>query len=239
MVRLIITILLAIASITSMKSFKQYLAESPEKQNQEEDDPFGGNETVRRLYGAIVSAEHEGEKIEDPYAFNEKLFIRTRAGGGKSTAYGPAQITYSTAKGFLKTQPNLFAKNPDYTNAFIAQGGKMLKADVKDKKYGLGCVGDLCAPENNKKYQQMAAAIILGKAKEKKIDLSKDLSDQDLNKFIGYWRGADEKADPRYFATLRKAYRGSKVKTAMAPQPPQLLSLPTTPAPQNNSIEQT
>lgn len=239
MVRLIITILLAIASITSMKSFKQYLAESSEKQNQEEDDPFGGNETVRRLYGAIVSAEHEGEKIEDPYAFNEKLYIRTKAGGGKSTAYGPAQITYSTAKGFLKTQPKLFADNTEYMNSYITQGGRMLKADVKDKKYGLGCVGDLCAPEHHKKYQKMAAGVILGKAKEKKIDLSKDLSDKDLDTFIAYWRGADEKADPRYFKTVRKTYRGNKVKTAMAPQPPQLLSLPTTPAPQNNSIEQT
>lgn len=217
-----------------MKTFKEYLTESPIEQTQQNDDPFGENKQIKNLYGAIVAAEHEGAQVEDPFAFDKKLYIRTKAGGGKSTAYGPAQITVSTAKGFKKTQPELFKDIEDYTNQYVAQGNKMLKADVKDPTYGLGCVGDLCNPQQHTDYQKLSSAIIQGKAKEKNIDLSKPISDQQLNTFIQSWRGVDENADSRYFKRFREAF-----KKAGAPQEPQQSSKPTTPVPQNNSKPQT
>lgn len=230
MVQKIILTIFLIASITPMKSFKQYFTEANQNTKQNvSDDPFGGNEQIKKLYGAIVASEHEAAQIKDPYAFDEKLYIRTKAGGGTSTAYGPTQITVSTAKGFKKTQPQLFKGIESYTDQYIDQGTKFLKAKTKDPKYGLGCKGDLCAPEQNVNYQKLSSAIIQGKAKEKKLDLSKPLSDDQLNTFIQYWRGADEKTDPRYYKRFRESFKGQPVKTATVPQQPQKSSPSTTP----------
>jgi hypothetical protein len=221
-----------------MEKVKQLKGDSNQKQDpinsKEEDDPFGGNEQVKRLYGAIVGAEHEGEQVQNPFEFNQKLYIRTRAGGGASSAYGPTQITRNTARGFLKTQPELFKDIQDYTQQFIDQGSKFLSADPKDTTYGLGCVGDLCDPKYHSSYQKLSAAIIRGKAKEKKIDLDKPISDSDLNNFIGWWRGATEKDDPRYFKAFRERF-----KTVETPQQPQKSSSRTTPVPPNTSTSQT
>jgi len=74
----------------------------------------------------------------------------------------------------------------------------------------------LCDEKQHSNYQKMAAAVIKGKAKEKGIDLTKPLSDQDLSTFVGYWRGADEKADPRYFKAFRESF-----KKESAPAQPQ------------------
>lgn len=215
-----------------MKSFKQFFIEST--QDQLQNDPFGGNKRIKKLYGAIVSAEHEAAKLADPYAFDKSVYIRTRAGGGTSSAYGPAQITRNTARGFFNQNPNLFKGVEDYTKQYIDQGNKFLKAKTDDPTYGLGCVGDLCDPKYHEKYQQMTAAIIMGKAKEQNIDLSKDLSDEDLNKFITSWRGANEKQDPRYFKRVREFFK----KEDTVPQPQQSSSA-TTLVPPNNSKRQT
>lgn len=229
---LIIALILGIAN-NNMKTFKQYLSENFQTTEVKVDDPFEGNAQLRALYGGIVGAEHTSSKIKDPYAYNPQLFIRTKAGGGKSSAYGPVQITSSTAKGFMKTQPQLFKGVEDYTKQFVDQGTKFLKSDVKDPKYGLGCVGDLCDEKHNVNYQRMAVAVIKGKAKEKGLDLTKSLSDQDLSTFVGYWRGADEKADPRYFKAFREAFKtGSPQAQPVGP------SSQTTQASANSSILQ-
>lgn len=192
-----------------MKTFKQFLLENLDNStnNTEIDDPFEGNQQLKALYSGFVGAEHTSEKIEDPYAFNPKLFVRTRAGGGASSAYGPVQMTASTVKGFMKTQPDLFKTIKPYADQFVEQGTKMLKADDKDPKYGLGCVGDLCDEKHNINYQKMATAVIKGKAKEKGIDISKPLSDKDLNTLVSYWRGATEQQDPRYFKAFRESFK--------------------------------
>jgi len=232
--RLIITLFLTIASI-NMKTFKEYLMEDSQVSptTAPVEDPFEGNSQIKTLYGAIVGAEHTASKVSDPFAFNKNLYIRTKAGGGKSTAYGPVQITGSTARGFLKTQPQLFKGIEDYTNKFVAQGSKMLKSDIKDPKYGLGCVGDLCDESQNANYQRMAAAVIKGKAKEKGLDLTKPLSDQDLSTFVGYWRGANETQDPRYYQAFREGF-----KKGSAPAQPQQPSEQTKKEPASSSTLQ-
>jgi len=234
---IIIALVLTMASI-NMKSFKQYLIEdsqiTPAPKAPVVEDPFEGNPQLRSIYGGIVGAEHTASNVDDPFAFNKGLYIRTKAGAGKSSAYGPVQITASTAKGFMKTQPNLFKGIEDYSNQFVTQGNRMLKADVKDPKYGLGCVGDLCDEKQHLNYQKMAVAIIKGKAKEKGLDLTKPLSDQDISTFVGYWRGADEKTDPRYFKSFREGFK----KVSAPAQPPQS-SQQTTKEPVSSSTLQT
>jgi hypothetical protein len=233
----IITLVLGMAN-NNMLTFKQYLIENSETpanfKTPAIQDPFEGNDQLKSIYRGIVGAEHTAAKVEDPFAFNKNLYIRTKAGGGKSSAYGPVQITASTAKGFMKTQPKLFKGIEDYTNQFVTQGSKMLKADIKDPKYGLGCVGDLCDEKQHLNYQKMAVAIIKGKAKEKGLDLTKPLSDQDLSTFVGYWRGADEKSDPRYFKSFREGF-----KKVSAPAQPQQLYQQTTKEPESFSTLQT
>lgn len=231
----IISLLLGIAN-TNMKSFKQYLFEDAQNTQvqPEVDDPFEGNPQLKSLYGGFVNAEHTGSKIKDPFAFNPQIFVRTRAGGGKSSAYGPVQITGSTVRGFMKTQPDLFKTIKPYADQFVAQGSRMLKSDIKDPKYGLGCTGDLCDEKQHANYQKLAVAIIKGKAKEKGLDLSKPLSDQQVNTLVTSWRGADEKADPRYYGAFREGF-----KMGSPQQPPAAPSSQTTPAPVNSSTSQT
>jgi hypothetical protein len=222
-----------------MKSFKNFLIEmAPPSTQQSNDDPFGGNEQIKKLYGAIVAAEHESAQPKDPYAFDKNLYIRTKAGGGKSSAYGPTQITGSTAKGFMKTQPQLFKGIEGYAKQYGEQGSKFLKSNVKDPKYGLGCVGDLCDEKYHNDYQKLSSAVIQGKAKEKKLDLTKPLSDEGLNTFIQYWRGADEKSDSRYFKKFRESFKGSGVKKESLPQQPQQPLKQTTQAPKKPSTLQ-
>ena len=231
---LIIALLLGIAN-NNMKTFKEYLLENSNNPTTkvEVDDPFEGDQQLKALYSGFVGAEHTSEKIANPLAFNPKLFVRTRAGGGKSSAYGPVQMTASTVKGFMKTQPDLFKTIKPYADQFVAQGTKMLKADVKDSKYGLGCVGDLCDEKHNVNYQKMAVAVIKGKAKEKGIDLSKPLSDRDRDNLVSYWRGATEQQDPRYFKTFREAF-----KTGSPQAKPVDPSSQTTQAPASSSTLQ-
>lgn len=188
----------------TIKSFKQFLLEEDAKVKK---DPFGGNPQIKRIYGAIAMAEHEAAKIKDPYKYDERLFIRTSAGKGTSSAYGPVQITRNTARGFFKQNPKLFQGNEDYTEKFIKQGDKFLKSQTNDPTYGTGCVGDLCDEKYHEQYQELASSIIKGKAKEKNIDLSKPISDDDLTTFVGHWRGETETNDPRYYRAFRQAYK--------------------------------
>lgn len=175
------------------------------------EDPFGGNETVKRLYGAFAAAEHRGAKVENPFEFNEKLFIRTR-GDKSSSAYGPVQMTTSTVSGFLKNNPNDFKGIEDYTQKFIQQGRKMLKAKEGDPNYSLGCKGDLCDAKYNTEHQRMAAAVIRGKMREVKVDPDKPISAEDLDKVVDHWRygsgsgKSTKQSDKAYHDAFMAAY---------------------------------
>jgi len=169
-------------------------------------DHFGG-EHIRKLYGAVMSAEHRGRGITDPFAFDERLYIRTKDKSGKSSAYGPVQITRNTARGFLKQNPELFKGNEDYVNKFVEQGSKMLKSKVTDPVYGAGCKGDLCSEQYNTNYQAMASGIMRGKMKELKLDDTRDLTPEERERFITSWRGTTRKQDPAYFAAIDAAFK--------------------------------
>lgn len=196
--------------------------EEPKKQEKPaEDDPFGGNDQIRKMYGAIVASEHTASKVKDPFTYDERLYIRTQDKSGKSSAYGPLQIVRNTARGFFRNNPELFKGNEEYAKKFIEQGDKFLKAGKSnDELYGPGCVGDLCGEEHHANYQKLGAAIIRGKAKELKIDLEKPMSEQDTNRFVEYWRGVSEKEDPRYFREFRAAFTPKAPAPAPAPISP-------------------
>ena len=167
---------------------------------------FGGAHNVK-LYQALVAGEHRGTDIGNGLDYDPAQYIRTRDKSGKSTAYGPAQITKSTAAGFLKTQPDLFKGQEDYVKQYVAQGQSMLGNVKEGDPCGPGGCGSLSEEKYHKPYQQMTVGVIRGKQRELKIDDTKPMSAQDRERFIQSWRGASRQEDPGYYAAIDAAYK--------------------------------
>lgn len=103
---------------------------SVERQQLPQED--AGLETSK-WFKAVNAAEMTGIPAEEQW-------IRTRAVGSSSSAYGPAQLTKSLAEGYLVTNPDLFDdEEKAYMKRFIDQGEKFLKYGGGDwKKYDKG-----------------------------------------------------------------------------------------------------
>ena len=163
------------------------------------------NEHIKRLYGAVVHAEHRGH-VTDPYAYDKNLSIRTRSGGGASSSYGPLQMNTSVS-GFLD-------KSDPYHSAFLKQLKKMNKPNKNHPTYGLGKQGDLSGPENHAAYQKMGERVILGKLREalgKTFNKAKQLTKEQLDRFITHWNvglGSGKTPEKWYSDTIHKHYYG-------------------------------
>lgn len=176
--------------------------------------PIGSDKAID-LYKSLSSAETGGL---------DNRFIRTKAAeAGPSTAYGPAQITYSLAKDFAKNHPELFTeKERDYLERFTAQGKKMLKADAKDPVYGYGGVGELHSKADQRLYAHVAV---------KMLDYMIKDNNGSLDATVRKWRGAN---DSKYFAKVSDAYREAKAErrgrfgTIQAKPAPKRWARPTT-----------
>lgn len=203
-----------------MKTFKDFLNE--DRWYDEPEYLNFGNADLRRLYGAIQSAEHRGttpSSITGTYGYSPELYIRTRspvkynAETGKddiSTAYGPVQITRKTASDFIDAKPELFKNLGNYATQFLSQGKKMLanKGYGASKQYGGGGAGDLSGEQYHSRYQQLAAGIMRGKMQELGIDITKDITPEDRERFIKSWRGKSRKSDPKYYEAVDKFLSG-------------------------------
>lgn len=145
---------------------------------------------VTKLYKALAHAETGGL---------QNRFIRTRAAeAGVSTAYGPAQLTVTTANDFYQRNKHLFnAQQRDYMKRFIEQGEQMKHADSNDSIYGYGGTGTLTSKQDKKLYSQVV-----------RIMLDKMIKDNggSLDKTVRQWRGTDDKA---YFSKVREAFKGA------------------------------
>ena len=147
-----------------------------------------------KLYDALSSAEFRGTTPD---------FIRTKekATPGGSTAYGPVQIT-RTLLSDKKGKLNLTAKEDDYVDRFLEQGKKFAEFGNEpnksgyDTKYDYGGVGDLTSQKDQKLYKSVA---------KKLIKLLWDEKGQDMEKFIGRWRGVPRKQDVGYYKAFDKA----------------------------------
>ncbi|EEC0939250.1 hypothetical protein UM48_004710 [Salmonella enterica subsp. enterica] len=164
----------------------------PEQVAQAARKPIGSDKAID-LYKSLSSAETGGL---------DNRFIRTKAAeAGPSTAYGPAQITYTLAKDFASNHPELFTeKERDYLDRFVAQGKKMLKADAKDPVYGYGGVGELHSKADQRLYAHVAV---------KMLDYMIKDNNGSLDQTVKRWRGADDK---RYFEKVRGAYTEAKAE---------------------------
>ncbi|MLU53264.1 hypothetical protein DRT11_23885 [Salmonella enterica subsp. enterica] len=152
-----------------------------------------GSDKAIDLYKSLASAETGGL---------DNRFIRTKAAeAGPSTAYGPAQITYSLAKDFAKNHPELFTeKERDYLDRFVGQGKKMLHAAKDDPVYGYGGVGELHSKADQRLYARVAV---------KMLDYMIADNNGSLDTTVKKWRGAN---DAKYFAKVASAYKEAKAE---------------------------
>jgi len=109
-------------------SVQPLLSAQPVSKSEQDQVPVPKIETDRgKLKSAIVQVETGSEK--DPYIF-------TREKGGKSSAFGPAQITYTLAEEVLKRNPDI-QNDPElnkYINDFISQGKRRINEYNKNPR---------------------------------------------------------------------------------------------------------
>ena len=136
------------------------------------------------LYRGITAAETGG--LDNPW-------IRTKAQDKSSnlhsSAYGPAQITYSLAQDYLNKHPNMFTDDEkDYLKAFVNQG-KMFIAHSNgysdDPNLGYGGAGYLTNDLAKSMYTSVA---------KKMLSDTYRRNNGDLAKTIKAWRGVDDQA---------------------------------------------
>ncbi|EGW0579065.1 hypothetical protein JGH65_004235 [Salmonella enterica] len=166
----------------------------PEQIAQSTRPKIQGSKKAIQLYKSLASAETGGL---------DNRFIRTKASEGKpSTAYGPAQITYSLAKDFASNHPELFTDaEKEYLDRFVEQGQQMLHADKSDPVYGYGGTGTLGdTAADRRTYAQIAIKMLDYKIKD---------NNGSLDQTVKRWRGAD---DSKYFAKVRAAMEQEREK---------------------------
>ncbi len=162
--------------------------------------------SIEKFLGGIAKAEHRGNKNIDHTQYDPRLMIRTKAGGGISSAYGPYQLTKGLVKGLVNNHPEKFAPIKNFTDKFIQQGSAFLKAKNNDPQFGLGQEGTLSGQEHHNLHMQLGDLAIQGLAKEKKINYKDGMTPNELNTMIRTWRGASEKEDPEYYKIVRSHY---------------------------------
>lgn len=143
-----------------------------------------------QLYRAISQAE------TGPYT---DKWIRNEVNEA-SSAYGPAQITYSLARDYLNKKKELFtAEEQAYLNKFVEQGKKFINKGTG--KYALGGSGDLTSDNDKMLYESVAKKMLIDHYNN---------AGEDLEKTWNMWRfgpkgGTDERYQKEFMAEMEKA----------------------------------
>lgn len=178
-------------------------AKAPVAQSQTKTTSYTpSHERIGKLLNAFSQAEHRGTGVIDFREFNPTHAIRTKAGGGKSSAWGVFQITGTTARDYATRMPHLFSdETREYALRFADEGKKMINSPNNHPTYGLGRPTPLANPDEHHLYLGMSDAVLRGMGKDMGIDLTKELNDKDLAKITKRFRGLEEK---KYLDTVRE-----------------------------------
>jgi len=150
-----------------------------------------------QMYNAIASAETGGE--QNPY-------IRTKVRPPKgSTAFGPVQLTGTTAEDFVtrnQVSPEAAAfyrsrMQPIYKN-FAYYGNEPNKPGY-DKKWEYGGTGGFDPNVDAQGYKRLATDVMSSLWNK---------AGGNPERFIQLWRGEDRGADPRYFNNVMSHFKG-------------------------------
>tara|TARA_R110002020_G_scaffold56396_4_gene156047 strand:+ start:323 stop:1273 length:951 start_codon:yes stop_codon:yes gene_type:complete len=145
------------------------------------------------LYDQIAQAETG--------SFKNKFIRTVGVPGSSSTAYGPVQITVSSAIDSFKRHPDLYKGQEDYVKSFIAQGEKFRKYGREpnkpgyEKRYDYGGTGDL-AVADLKKYKPFAISFFKGKSRDVKADPT---TPEGKEKIKEATRGVPRSKDKRWY----------------------------------------
>lgn len=165
---------------------------------------------IPEFYGAISYAETGGEK--DPWIRTKSrpsFNTETKKWEGSSTAYGPAQVTATTANDFVKRYPSYFKHMKNYTDRFAQQGELFRKHGMNsgkpgyDPRFDYGGSGTLGTGIDRKYYQAMTQRIMALQEREVLGHMGKNPAYHALlRRRIQAWRGVPESEDPAYYARV-------------------------------------
>lgn len=149
---------------------------------------------VGDLLNAFSQAEHRGTGVVDYRIHDPKHAIRTKAGKGKSSAWGVFQITGSTARDFVTRKPHLFDdETKKYALKFADIGKQMLSAPNNHPTLGLGRPTPLANPAEHHLYLRMSDSILRGMMDDMKINWKDGIDNTELRKITKRFRGNDDK----------------------------------------------
>ena len=149
-----------------------------------------------QLYEAIKGAEHQGFLGKKEYS----PWIRTKAKGTGSSAFGPVQLTggkgsmmSNVASGYAKIGAT--PEEKDWIkNTYLPQASNFLKYGGSDmvpgmERYDYGGTGDF-SDKDKLMYENIS---------KKLIQSELDRAGGDTDKFIQSWRGKSRGEDPEYY----------------------------------------
>jgi len=152
----------------------------------------GKDTTEPNIYGAISQAE------TGPY---ENKWIRNNV-TEESSAYGPAQLTYTLAGDFLDRKTDLFDENEQkYLFDFVQQGKDFINSNnPKDPVLGLGGSGRLTTDKDKKLYASVVTKMLNNIKEENKGDLEKTWNQWRF----GRGGGVDDRYRKEFYNALNK-----------------------------------
>jgi uncharacterized membrane protein (UPF0127 family) len=168
--------------------------------------------TAAQLYRAVASAETGGEP--DPW-------IRTkyREAPGGSTAYGPVQLTRTTAEGYQTKYPQFFtAPQLAYLEKYKQQGKQFayhgnMEGKVPDfnAQYDYGGTGSLTNAADKTMYGEVAQRMLAHHQQTTPNTL----------KAVERWRGVPPGKDKRYYRAVQRSLDAQRsAPVAAKPAPP-------------------
>lgn len=138
-----------------------------------------------RLYNGFKAAETGG--VKNPWI---RTMAQDKSSNLHSSAYGPAQVTYSLAQDYLTRKPNLFTDSEKhYLARFVAQGKDMIaysQGRHNDKRFAYGAEGILNSDEDKKMYERVVKKML--------VDTYRN-NGNSIVKTANAWRGLE---DPAY-----------------------------------------
>ena len=167
----------------------------------------------KNLYKALMGAEHQGYLEKEGY----NPWIRTKATGTGSSAFGPVQLTggkgsmmanvaggYSDIGATPEELEWIKSKYLPQASNFLQYGGEYMQEGME--RFDYGGTGDF-SDEDKLMYEGVA---------NKLISSEYDRVGGDMDKFIQSWRGKSYEEDPEYYDFVKGKIDNQPVDDTMA-----------------------
>tara|TARA_R100000808_G_C2145079_1_gene152868 strand:+ start:2007 stop:2537 length:531 start_codon:yes stop_codon:yes gene_type:complete len=158
---------------------------------------------INKLYSAIMAAEHQGFLGKEGY----NPWIRTKATGTGSSAFGPVQLTGGKGSMMANVAGGYsdVGASPEeiewIKSRYLPQASNFLKYGGDDMQEGMerfdyGGTGDF-TDKDKSMYESVAKKIM-------QSEYDRTGGAKDINKFIQSWRGKSYEEDPEYYDFIKE-----------------------------------